>query len=175
MIGGLDFKLRTPTPSNSRPMSSTSTNPNTPRTAKDAVRSSINLKNKIARHQSSFFTHLYKLVDTQAKGISKLAHKMVLLETENKTLHTANELLSKRKKTKKTCVRIERLFNVLEANALQSLKGEIRTEEINMSKNDSRTKEVISHVRRCGKCNQPGHNARTCELESVVSKEKNDI
>ena len=36
-------------------------------------------------------------------------------------------------------------------------------------------KEVILHVQCCGKCNQLGHNARTCELESVVSKEKNDI
>ena len=44
-----------------------------------------------------------------------------------------------------------------------------------MSKNDSRTKEVISHVQHCGKCNQPGHNARICELKFVVSKEKNDI
>ena len=100
---------------------------------------------------------------------------MVLFEAENKTLRTANELLSKWRKTKKTRVRIERSFNVSEASALQFLKGEIRTEETNMSKNDSRTKEVILHVWRCGKCNQLGHNARTCELESVVSKEKNDI
>ena len=44
-----------------------------------------------------------------------------------------------------------------------------------MSKNDNHTKEVILHVRRCGKCNQLGHNARICELKSVISKEKNDI
>ena len=36
-------------------------------------------------------------------------------------------------------------------------------------------KEVISHVRHCSKCNQFGHNAQIYELESVVSKEKNDI
>ena len=44
-----------------------------------------------------------------------------------------------------------------------------------MSKNNNHTKEVISHVQHCGKCNQPGHNAQTCELKSVISKEKNDI
>ena len=44
-----------------------------------------------------------------------------------------------------------------------------------MSKNNSRTKEIILYVQHCGKCNQPGHNTRTCELKSVVSKEKNDI
>ena len=100
---------------------------------------------------------------------------MVLFEIKNKTFHTTNELFSKWKKIKKIYVRIEWLFNVLKTSALQSLKSEIRIEETNMSKNDSCTKEVISHVRCCGKCNQFGHNARTCELEFVVSKEKNDI
>ena len=50
MINNLDFKLHTPTLSNSYLMNFTSTNPNTPHTAKNAVRSSINLKNKIAKH-----------------------------------------------------------------------------------------------------------------------------
>ena len=44
-----------------------------------------------------------------------------------------------------------------------------------MSKNDSHTKEVILHVRHCGKCNQLKHNVQICELKSVVSKEKNNI
>ena len=100
---------------------------------------------------------------------------MVLFETENKTFCITNELFNKWKKIKKTCVWIEWLFNILEASALQFLKSEICIEETNMSKNDSRTKEVILHVQCCGKCNQLGHNAQVCELESVVSKEKNDI
>ena len=84
---------------------------------------------------------------------------MVLFKIENKTFYTTNELLNKQKKTKKTHVRIEQLFNVSKTNALQFLKNEIRIEEINTSKNDSHTKEVILHVRCCGKCNQLGHNA----------------
>ena len=100
---------------------------------------------------------------------------MVLFETENKTFHTTNELLNKLKKIKKTCVQIKQSFNISKTNALQSLKNEIHIEEINMSKNNNHTKEIISHVRRCNKYNQFGHNARTCELKSVVSKEKNDI
>ena len=83
--------------------------------------------------------------------------------------------LASKKKFKKIYVRIKWLFNVSKANALQFLKGEICIEETNMSKNDNCTKEVILHVQRCGKCNQLEHNVRICELESVVSKEKNDI
>ena len=107
MINNLDFKFRTPTLSNSHPTNFTFINPNMSHTAKNTVQSFINLKNKIAKHQSNFSTHLYKLIDTQTKSISKLAYKIMLLETENKTFHTTNELLSKQKKTKKTCVRIE--------------------------------------------------------------------
>ena len=104
VISSLDFKFYTLMPSNSHPTSSTFTNPNTLHTAKNAVRSFINLKNKIAKHQNNFSIHLYELVDTQTKSISKLMHKMVLLETENKTFCITNELLNKQKKTKKTCV-----------------------------------------------------------------------
>ena len=130
-----------------------SINPNTSRTAKNAIRNFINLKNKIVKHQNNFFIHLYKLVDTQTKNVSKLAHKMMLFEIENKTFCTTNELFNKQKKFKKTRVRIEQLFNVLKTSALQFLKNEIHTEKIYMSKNDSCTKEVILHIQHCGKCN----------------------
>ena len=107
MINGLDFKLCIPMLSNSCPTNFTSTNPNMPCTAKNAIQNFINLKNKIAKHQSNFFIHLYKLVNTQTKSIFKLTHKMMLLETENKIFHITNELLNKQKKTKKTCIQIE--------------------------------------------------------------------
>ena len=102
-------------------------------------------------------------------------HKIVLFEIKNKILHITNELFNKWKKTKKIYIWIEWLFNVLETNVLQFLKSEICIEKTNMSKNNSCMKEIISHVQCCSKCNQPGHNARTCELKSVISKEKNDI
>ena len=63
MINNLDFKFHTSTLSNSCPTNFTSTNPNTPCIAKNAVQNFINLKNKIAKHQNYFFIHLYELVD----------------------------------------------------------------------------------------------------------------
>ena len=175
MINNLDFKFCTLMPSNFCPMNFIFINPNMSCIAKNIVQNFINLKNKIAKHQNNFFTHLYKLIDIQIKNISKLIHKMILLEIKNKTFHTTNELLNKQKKIKKTCIWIEWLFNVSKVSALQSLKNKIHIEKINMSKNDSHTKEVILHVQCCSKCNQLGHNVWTCELKSVVSKEKNDI
>ena len=50
MINNLDFKFCTPTLSNSCLMNFIFIYPNTLRTAKNALRNSINLKNKIAKH-----------------------------------------------------------------------------------------------------------------------------
>ena len=95
IINNLDFKFHTPTLSNFCLTNFTFINPNTPHTAKNTVQNFINLKNKITKHQSNFFIHLYKLVDTQTKNIFKLVHKIMLFEIENKTFCTANELFNK--------------------------------------------------------------------------------
>ena len=153
MIGSLDFKFCISMLSNSYLMNFTSINPNMLCIAKNIIQNFINLKNKIVKHQSNFFIHLYELVDTQIKSISKLAHKMILLETKNKTFCTTNELFNKWKKIKKIYVQIEQLFNVSKTNVLQFLKNKICIEEINMSKNDSYMKKIISHIWCCGKCN----------------------
>ena len=95
MINNLDFKLYMPMPLNFCLMNFTFINPNMLCTAKNAVQSFINLKNKITKYQNNFFIYLYKLVDIQAKSIFKLTHKMVLFEVENKIFHTTNELFNK--------------------------------------------------------------------------------
>ena len=50
IINNLDFKFHIPTLSNFCPTNFTFINPNTPCTAKNAIQSFINLKNKIAKH-----------------------------------------------------------------------------------------------------------------------------
>ena len=63
MINDLDFKFCMPTPSNFCLINFTFINPNMLCTAKNTVWNFINLKNKIVKHQSNFFIHLYELVD----------------------------------------------------------------------------------------------------------------
>ena len=63
--------------------------------AKNVLQNSANLKFKIVKHHNNFFIYLYELVNVQIKNTSKLMHRMVLFETENKKFHTANESFSK--------------------------------------------------------------------------------
>ena len=95
----------------------------------------VNLKSKIVKCHNNSFIHLYKLINTQIKNMSKLMHKMVLLEIKNKKFYTTNELFNKWKKTKKMCVWIKRLFNVQKTNALQFVKIEINQNKSNKFEN----------------------------------------
>ena len=74
MINSLDFRLKTLTLSNSHPTNTASTNLTTPKTTKDAVRNSTELKSRIIIHQNSFLNQLYDLIDVQVKSISTLMY-----------------------------------------------------------------------------------------------------
>ena len=44
-----------------------------------------------------------------------------------------------------------------------------------MCEGSTRTKPDESRVRCCGNCNQLSHNARTCQIDSLSSKEKDNM
>jgi hypothetical protein len=105
VISRLDIKSKTPTPPNSRPGTASSLPIQTPNTAYDADRQSALIKNKISRHQNSSPSHMYDIIDAQARGISKMAHELVLLRAELKDVQAANELLSKRRRAKRVRIK----------------------------------------------------------------------
>ena len=79
VISCLDFKLITPSPPTSHPEMASSWVPKTPSNMYNVTQSSSTLKRKIANHQNSSPTHIFNMIDLQAKSISKLVHEMVLL------------------------------------------------------------------------------------------------
>ncbi len=102
VIAKLDIKLRTPSP----PLPPTAdANPwvsQTPRNLTDTLSQSTLVKSRIARHQSSSPTSIFGAVASFAKGTEIMAHKMTLMEAENRLLRQSNEALSKRRRAKKT-------------------------------------------------------------------------
>ena len=98
----LDLKLKTPTPLNSRPSTAQPWVSQTPNNPTEASSQSTFIKNRIARHQNSSPTSIYEAVDQFTKGASKIIHQLALLKAENQTLRQANEILSKRRRAKKT-------------------------------------------------------------------------
>jgi hypothetical protein len=172
VISKLDLKLKTPTPPNSRPGTSHSWVPKTPHNPTEASSQSAFIKNRISRHQNSSPTSIFEAVDQIAKGASKVMHQLALLKSENQILRQANDELSKRRRTKKMRLRQGGSLSVQDGQDLQDendVAQQIREEERAGSGRKPRTE---TRARRCGKCSETGHNARTCENDEETLVEE---
>ena len=100
-----------------------------------------------------------------------MMRKNALLEDENRSLREANNRLSRRKHVKKKQLQRGGLLTVAEGKSLASETSSKVKRERDEDGNSVRKKRVETRRRRCGKCGEIGHNARTCEneVESIYS------
>jgi len=171
VISQLDIRLKTPTPSNSRPGSAHTWVSKTPNNPTEAASQSTLIKNRIARHQNSSPTEILRAVDIFAKGTSKVMHQLALLRAENQRLRTANEALSKRRRARKQRLRQGGSLTVQDAQDLQGQRDiEVQIKEETQA-GSGRKPRSETRARRCGNCGEVGHNARTCQIVVETSVE----
>jgi hypothetical protein len=91
-------------------------------------------------------------------------HELALLKREVAALRTANETLSKRRKTKKRRLQDRGSLTIDEGKALKALKDPVKPEQAEIGESSSRTKRRKTGERRCGNCGGTGYNVRTCEI-----------
>jgi hypothetical protein len=125
----------------------------------------------LENHQGSSPTHIFDIIDLQAKSISRLAHEMVLLRAETKELRTANERLSKRRRTKKTRLQDGGSLSLQEATILMSDRGLGGRDCEEMSGGGDFITVSEPRVQLCSNCKKPGHNARTCQVVCETSED----
>jgi len=101
IISQFDIRLCTLTPSLTL---SIIWEPKTPSNALELQSQSIYLKDRIVQYQNSSPTTILQNIDQAIKGAINYVHKLTLLREEITTLCTANDLLSRRRRTKKRCV-----------------------------------------------------------------------
>ena len=102
-------------------------------------------------------------VDQLAKSTTAVIHQIALLTAEVSSLRKANKALSKRRRAKRTRVKLGGSLAVQDATDLLDQKavgGEVVQE---IQQDSSSTGGVRTKVRCCGVCGKPGHNARTCQ------------
>ena len=172
VISALDLKLKTPTPTNSRPGTAQPWVSQTPKNPTEATLQTTYIKNRIACHQNSSPTSIYKAVDQFAKGTSKIMHELALLQSEVQILRQANEELSKRRRAKKTRLRQGGSLSQQDAQGLQDDRDLAQQVKQETQANSSRKPREETHSRRCGNCHMTGHNARTCQTMIVTSEEE---
>ena len=169
VISKLDVKLRTPTPPNPPHPDHDSWISQTPKNPTEALSQSKFVATRIAKHQGSSPTRIFEAVNQLANGVIMLAHSNTLLAAENRSLRKANEALSKRRRAKKTRIRLGGSLTAGDANDLLAEKEVDDQLKQEMRRNGGAASGGAGSKRRCGKCGNAGHNARTCQIDEEMS------
>jgi hypothetical protein len=162
VLSKLDVVLRTPTPPETLPEIRQPWVLKTPQTAYEASIQSEHIKSRISAHQNSSPTSMLAAMDQFTKGATAIMHQVALLRAEVRDLRTANEVLSKRRRAKKSRVRLGGSLTIQDGIDLldqkdvdKQLRGEDR-------RSGGQGGQARTKTPRCGNCGKPGHNIRTC-------------
>jgi hypothetical protein len=172
VISKLDVQLRTPTPPKEGSEPSSPWTSKTPKTANETQSQSEYLTRRIQRHHSSSPESIIEALHCLSRGAEAVMHRVTLLVAENKELRQANEILSRRRRAKRT--RLQRGG----AMTIQDESQEVDQIDVNTqvaaesSRRGGRGRSVGPSVRRCGVCSRTGHNARTCQEDIPPSGEE---
>jgi hypothetical protein len=170
ILSTLDLDLRTPPPPE-QPQTRAPWVLQTPSNPTEAVSQSQFIRNRIAGHQGSSPTPIFTAVDQLARGTEALAHNVVLLNAQIQALQTANTLLSKRRRAKRTRLQDGGPLTAGQAyDLLDQREIEEQLQQEVLGSGEPRQRATATE-RRCGRCRNTGHNARTCTMALEESEE----
>ncbi|KAJ0133613.1 Uncharacterized protein HZ326_23331 [Fusarium oxysporum f. sp. albedinis] len=99
-------------------------------------------------------------------------HEVVLLRSELRNLRDANEILSRRRRTKRTRLQHGGAMTVQEASQVIDQMDVDTQAAAESSRSSGRGRSKRPGGRRCGVCGKAGHNARTCQVVIETSGEE---
>lgn len=102
-------------------------------------------------------------IDQFAKGTKAIMHEVALLRAEVSTLRKSNEDLSKRRRAKKTRVRLRGSLTIQEAEDLLDQKAADKQVIEETRQSTRSTRGARTKARCCSVCSKPRHNMRTCQ------------
>jgi hypothetical protein len=166
VLEGLGISGSRPTTAQSAqscPQSARSWQPQTPSNATEATNQSTFIKRRLSQHQGSSPTPIIDAIDQFAKGSVAIMHEVALLRSRITELESANERLSKRQRLKKKRLQAGGSLSVGEAMDLIGSNGGGGDLDSNSGENGGGEGSEPRPLRRCSKCGETGHNARTCQ------------
>jgi hypothetical protein len=167
----LDIQLRTPTPVEEEVDPSTRWVSKTPKTVLEAQYQSEYLQRRIIRHHSSSPESILAALKSLSKGTQAMMHENALLRSEVHDLRQANEILSRRRRTKRSRLQKRGVMTVdegREATDQMDVDAQVGGES---SRSGGQGRSAQTKERRCRSCGKTGHNARTCQIVVAVCKE----
>jgi hypothetical protein len=173
VLSRLDVKLRTPSPVEGAIELPNLWIPRTPNNPTEATSQTDYIKRRISHHQGSSPTSLLAAMDQFAKGARGIMHRMALLKAENEQLRTTNATLSKRRRARKTRLRLGGSMTIAEGQALQDQRDAEQQVQLDIRQSRGRKPRNEAKRPRCGVCGESGHNARTCRVTVETPTEQN--
>ena len=168
----LDVQLQTPTPPKEVAEPLTPWVSKTPKTVLEAGSQSEYLERRIRRHQSSSPESILEALQSLTKGTKAVMHKVALLTAEVKDLREANEILSRRRRAKRTRLQRRGGMTVEERRqAINQMDGDTQV-VAESSRSGGQGRLARPGVRRCSVCGKTRHNARTCQVVIETSGEE---
>jgi DDE superfamily endonuclease len=163
VLSTLDILVRTPSPIGLPLTEAPLWVSKTPQNSTEATAQSELIKTRITSHQNSSPTTMLYAIDQFIKGTTAIMHQVALLRTEVGSLRKANEALSKRRRAKKTRVRLGGSLTVQDAEDLLDQKAIDEQIAQETKQNNDRARKGRTKTRCCGACGKPGHDIRTCQ------------
>jgi len=163
VISKLDVQLRTPTPVEEVAQQAQPWTSMTPRTVLEAGSQSEYLQRRIRRYHSSSPESILEALRSLEKGTKVVMHKVTLLAEENRELRQANDMLSRRRRAKRTRLQNKGSLTIQEGqDSIDQM--DVNTQVLaESSRHGGRRRSRGPRVSHCGTCGKTGHNARTCQ------------
>jgi hypothetical protein len=129
------------------------------------------VKTRIQRHLDSSPTSMVEAFEKVSKRAAIIAHKLVLAQKEIAELQAANEAATRCRSHKRKRLQAEGTLIVEDGAHLTALKEFGARSDGKKLKRRVRAEAGEPSQRRCGRCSQTGHNARTCKQAVEVDSE----
>ncbi|TVY62375.1 hypothetical protein Focb16_v004072 [Fusarium oxysporum f. sp. cubense] len=150
VVSKLDVQLRTPTPAEEEAGQAQPWTSKTPKTIIEAELQSEYLERRIRRHQSSSPESILEALKSLSKGTKAVMYEMALMRAEIQDLRQANEILSRRRRAKRTRLQNRGKMTIEEGRDLTD-QIDIDTQVVaELSKSGGQgvtTQHILTHVR----------------------------
>ena len=171
VVSKLDVQLRNPPPIEEI-VTSTPWGSKTPNTVLEAEFQFEHLERQIRRHQCSSPEPNLKALKSFSKRTVVIMHELALVKAEVQDLRQANEILSRRRRVKRTRLQKKGVMKVEKGRqAIDQLHVDAQV-AVESSRSGSQGRSAQPRKRHCGVCGKPGHNARTCQVVINTSGEE---
>jgi hypothetical protein len=167
VVSKLEIKPRTPSP----PLPTTPWQPKTPSNLQEIGAQSTLIINRIRTHASSSPTPLVGLMEQFYRGVEVVMHTATLIAQQNEQLQAANAASTERNSRKRKRIQKGGTLSQEEAADIIARRDALAAAKVVRHEEGRAGGAAPRWIQGCKLCGQPGHNRRTCTIDTATPAE----